>query len=605
MARSKKTHRAGSATPASAPNSSVEMAAKGGSSAVSRTGPRVAVIVVTFNSKEHLLDLACSLRAQTHRNWKLIVVDSASTDATRGWLIAHVPEAQIIESQRNLGYRKGNRLGMERATAGDRAPDYLLILNDDVELHPRALERMLAAAEVAPEVAIVAPAILLHGHAGLINAAGSALLPAGFYSARGKNRDYEDFRLPGEIAAASGCCFLYRCKDYRQLGGFDAIFDTLPGGWHASAEDLDLSWRAWIAGKRVVYQPDAILWHKYRQRPMHASRFASLVAGRLAFLALNFRVREILCLLPVLVLTEAALAAYSALRGVSFLRAWVSGFRWLWGNRRRLGEIRGTRATRRCKGDHAVTHLMQPTIPLAPSVESNPLLRAAALVWFGANACSFAALRLLEIPRRRSGWKLFKPVLDRIAAGVALFLLSPLLAVVAGVVAWKIGTPVLFRQTRIGWKERPFVLYKFRTMRDGFDSGGRVLPDEERLTPLGRWLRSWSVDELPQLWNVLKGEMSWIGPRPLLPAYLPRYSARQRRRHEVRPGLSGWAQVCGRNAIDWESRFALDLEYVERQGFRFDLRILRLTVRKLLTREGISHAGHATMEEFRGAASHG
>ncbi len=605
MARSKKAHRAGPSAPVSAPGLYTETTAKGGGAAASRTGLLVAVIVVTFNSKEHLLDLACSLRAQTHRNWKLIVVDSASTDTTCEWLAGHVPEAQVVASPRNLGYRKGNRLGMEWATAGENAPDYLLILNDDVELHPYALERMLAAAEGAPDVAIVAPAILLHGHAGLINASGSALLPAGFYSARGKNRNYDDFRRPDEIAAASGCCFLYRREDYRQLGGFDAIFDSLPGGWHASAEDLDLSWRAWIAGKRVVYQPDAILWHKYRQRPMHASRFASLVAGRLAFLALNFRKPELMCLLPVLALTEVALAAYSALRGMSFLRAWFSGFRWLWGNRRRLREIRGIRAARRGKGGHAVTHLMQSAIPLAPSVEGNPALRAAAFAWFGANACCLAALRLLEALPCRIGWTIFKPVLDRMAAGAALVLLSPLLTIVAAVVGWKIGKPVLFTQTRIGWKERPFTLYKFRTMRDGFDSEGRALPDEERLTALGRWLRSWSLDELPQLWNVLKGEMSWIGPRPLLPEYLPRYSARQRRRHEVRPGLSGWAQVCGRNAVDWERRFALDLEYVERQSFRFDLRIFRLTVKRLLTRDGISQAGHATMEEFRGAESHG
>ncbi len=566
---------------------------------------RVAVIVVTYQSHAHLPDLWSSLRAQTHRNWELIVVDSASTDETRRWLESHCPEARLIASNQNLGYRKGNRLGMEQASTGGEEPDYLLILNDDVELHPYAVERMVAAAEDAPDVAIVAPAILVYGHASRINAAGSALLPAGFYSARGKNRNFEDYREPAEIPAASGCCFLFRMEDYRQLGGFEAIFDSLPGGWHASAEDLDLCWKAWVAGKRVVYQPEAILWHKYEQRPMHASRYASLVAGRLAYLTLNFRMRELLCVLPALALTEIALAAYSGLRGMSFLRAWVSGYRWLWGNRRRLGELRGLREARIRREGCAVTHLMQPAIPLAPSVQGNPVLWMGAMAWFGVNAFCLWVLRLSEGLSGGVVWKRMKPLLDRLAAATLLLLLSPLLAGVALAVGWKIGWPVLFKQTRIGWKDRPFVLYKFRTMRDGVDASGRALPDEQRLTPLGRWLRAWSIDELPQLWNVLKGEMSFIGPRPLLAEYLPRYSARQRRRHAVRPGLSGWAQVCGRNAIGWERRFALDVEYVERQSLRFDLRILYLTLKKLLTREGISQPGHATMEEFRGAESHG
>lgn len=198
-----------------------------------------------------------------------------------------------------------------------------------------------------------------------------------------------------------------------------------------------------------------------------------------------------------------------------------------------------------------------------------------------------------------------KRALDFAGAALALILLAPLLAVVAVLVAWRLGRPVLFRQTRIGWKEQPFTLIKFRTMRDACDASGNALPDGERLTPFGQWLRSWSLDELPQLWNILRGEMSFIGPRPLLPSYLPRYTARQRRRHAVRPGLSGLAQVQGRNSIGWEQRFALDLEYVERQSLLLDLRIALLTVRKLMLREGISQDGHATMREFKGADSHG
>jgi lipopolysaccharide/colanic/teichoic acid biosynthesis glycosyltransferase len=208
-------------------------------------------------------------------------------------------------------------------------------------------------------------------------------------------------------------------------------------------------------------------------------------------------------------------------------------------------------------------------------------------------------------PAPRAGTAALKRALDLVVAIMALALLAPLLAILAVLVAWRLGRPVLFRQSRIGWNEQPFTVLKFRTMRNATDASGKLLPDAERLTPFGAWLRSWSLDELPQLWNIVRGDMSFIGPRPLLPAYLPRYSARQRRRHAVRPGLSGLAQVQGRNAISWEQRFELDLAYIERQSLALDLRIALLTVRKLLLREGISQQGHVTMQEFKGANSHG
>ncbi|MCZ2156728.1 MAG: sugar transferase [Bryobacterales bacterium] len=205
--------------------------------------------------------------------------------------------------------------------------------------------------------------------------------------------------------------------------------------------------------------------------------------------------------------------------------------------------------------------------------------------------------------RRRQGP--LKRALDVAAAIVLLLVLAPVIAGVALAIALSMGQPVVFRQTRIGWREAPFTLYKFRTMNDQRHQTGDLLPDDQRLTRLGRWLRSWSLDELPQLWNVLKGEMSFIGPRPLLPEYLPRYTPAQRRRHDVLPGLSGLAQVCGRNAITWERRLALDVEYVEKRSLGFDLWIALLTVKKMVLREGISQQGHATMEEFRGVESNG
>lgn len=193
-----------------------------------------------------------------------------------------------------------------------------------------------------------------------------------------------------------------------------------------------------------------------------------------------------------------------------------------------------------------------------------------------------------------------KRIFDALASGAALIVLSPLLLAVAGLVRLFLGSPVLFRQERPGLHGRPFMLVKFRTMTDAADAGGRPLPDEDRLTRFGRFLRSTSLDELPELWNVLKGEMSLVGPRPLLMEYLPLYSARQARRHEVKPGLTGWAQVNGRNTLTWEDRLEMDVWYVENRSWLLDLKIIWKTIGIVLHREGISRQGSATMEKFQG-----
>ena len=190
--------------------------------------------------------------------------------------------------------------------------------------------------------------------------------------------------------------------------------------------------------------------------------------------------------------------------------------------------------------------------------------------------------------------------MDFIVSAIALFLLVPLMALVAGLIFFKMGSPVLFTQERPGLGGRPFRVYKFRTMSVASDENGHYLPDGQRLTALGVLLRKLSVDELPQLFNVLKGDMSLVGPRPLLMEYLPLYSPEQARRHEVRPGITGWAQVNGRNAISWVDKFALDVWYVDHRSLWLDMRILWLTVRKVLVRDGISAAGEATMPAFTG-----
>ena len=196
-----------------------------------------------------------------------------------------------------------------------------------------------------------------------------------------------------------------------------------------------------------------------------------------------------------------------------------------------------------------------------------------------------------------------KPVGDLFAAAVLLVLLAPVLIATTVVLAFAHRGSVFFLQERPGHEAKPFKIIKFKTMRDAWDAQGEPLPDEQRLTRVGRWVRSASLDELLQLVNVVKGDMSLVGPRPLLMRYLPRYSAQQFRRHQVKPGITGWAQVNGRNAISWEEKFALDVEYVERQSLALDLLILWKTVGSVFARRGISAQGHATMEEFYGKSS--
>lgn len=196
-----------------------------------------------------------------------------------------------------------------------------------------------------------------------------------------------------------------------------------------------------------------------------------------------------------------------------------------------------------------------------------------------------------------------KRLFDIAGSVFLLTVLAPLLVMVGLLVWWRIGRPVLFKQERPGRDGAPFPLYKFRTMTDERDADGQPLPDAERLPPFGRWLRSTSLDELPELWNILRGDMSFVGPRPLLVEYLPRYNDRQRRRHEVRPGLTGWAQVNGRNALDWPERLEMDVWYVENRTFALDLKILGMTVGAVLGRRGIQADDHATMKPFTGHES--
>jgi sugar transferase EpsL len=209
-----------------------------------------------------------------------------------------------------------------------------------------------------------------------------------------------------------------------------------------------------------------------------------------------------------------------------------------------------------------------------------------------------------DMPRR---WyrRIGKRAIDALVAAAAIVMLAPLGALLALAIRATLGSPVFFRQQRPGLRGRPFEIVKFRTMTDRRDAAGRPLPDAERLPPFGRLLRSTSLDELPELWNVLKGEMSLVGPRPLLMQYLDRYSQEQARRHEVRPGVTGWAQVNGRNALSWDEKFALDVWYVDHRSFALDLKIMVLTALSLVRPRGVSAEGEATMPEFMGSQAVG
>ena len=199
------------------------------------------------------------------------------------------------------------------------------------------------------------------------------------------------------------------------------------------------------------------------------------------------------------------------------------------------------------------------------------------------------------------GIKMFKSIFDKTLALLLIILFSPIYIVVSLLIFFKMGSPILFRQKRPGYKEKIFRIYKFRTMTNEKDEFGNLLPDDKRLIGIGKFIRSTSLDELPQLFNVLKGEMSFVGPRPLLEEYLPLYNEKQKRRHDVKPGITGWAQVNGRNAISWEQKFDYDVWYVDNQSFWLDIKILWLTFLKVVKRSDISSSTSSTMEKFTGS----
>jgi len=410
----------------------------------------------------------------------------------------------------------------------------------------------------------------------------------------------------------SGCCFLIRRDLWRALGGFSEDFDQLDTGWHASCEDADLAWRAQLMGYRIVYCPRSVMYHKYTSKGMIPPRFCSYEWGRSLFLLRNLQLRTLFILLPILAALEAGAWFYALVKGRPWLVAKVRIAHWLLTHGGQVREMRSRVQKTRKVGDRAIMRRMSCRIRLAHVMRPGRLTRF--LQWgldggFGVYY-HLALLGLALLDRGSTLWGerrglsrrvglLIKRAFDILFSLAALILLSPLMGAIALAVRVTLGQPVLFRQERPGLHERPFTLLKFRTMTDARDERGVLLSDAERVTGLGRFLRSTSLDELPELINVLRGEMSLVGPRPLLMSYLPHYTPTQRRRHEVRPGITGLAQINGRNALAWEQRFALDVWYVDHRSIGLDLKIIALTFWKVIKREGINEEG--SMTEFTGS----
>ena len=554
------------------------------------TTPSVSVIVVTYNSIAYIEDLARSIQAQRYQGpIELVVVDNASSDETLSVLRATSPDAVVVAMKQNVGYRKGNRIGIEAASG-----DYFLLCNDDAVMEPDCIDQLISYAQNHASVGLLAPLILDHATS-MVNTAGNCLSISGFYSAHAKGRPAQEFSQPVPIASVSGCCFLYPRWLYRELGGFSEDFDLHPSAWHASYEDVDLSWRVRMAGFEICLLPSAVVRHKYRQKPeLSLERFQSMLIGRLLLVARQFQVLTILLLLPYLVVVEGCLLSYAAFRGWKFLKGYVDVWIHFLCHAITVLRMRREQQVNRVVGDARLFDQVRELVEVTPILRSSPLLD------YGYRALQTWSLAYLKILSFAWNMRSSRRPFDISIAAIGLVVGAPVMIIIGLLVRLLNGRPVLHRDLRAGMHGRPFTLVKFRTMNDARDPSGQLLPDSRRLTKLGQLIRSTSLDELPQLWNVFKGEMSVVGPRPLPVKYLPRYSSRQAVRHRCRPGITGWAQVHGRNSLTWTQKLEFDVWYVENQSFWLDLQILALTVLRVLRRVDVNQPGHATAAEFLG-----
>jgi sugar transferase EpsL len=577
------------------------------------------IVIPAYNAGPHFEECLGSICAQTCRDFEVLWVDSVSTDDSLQRVRQQFPQVDVLALSFNAGYRQGCNLGAARARG-----KYLVICNQDVRVEPTWLAEMIACAEANPQIGIVAPLIMLHDRPELVNEAGNTLQYCGLLTSRGLGATAATFPRRETLATMSGCCFLIRRDLWARLQGFSADFDAYETGFHAGFEDVDLAWRTQLQGYQVALCPSAVMYHKFERKDTNLRLFHAYEWNRYMVLLRNYRLRSLLMLAPLLLCLELAALLVTARKGRQALGQHLRVLGWFVAHAGQIRQMRGRVQAARQVSDRTIAARMEPSVSFSRITGDAHAMRIVqgmiTLVLTLYHRAFLGYLRVVErpLPPTRHGCpatpesspaasvakqglpaRCLTRVLDATVAGAILAACAPLLGLVALLIRWKMGGPVLFRQRRPGLHGRPFLLYKFRTMNDARGPDGQLLDDGQRLTALGRFLRHTSLDELPQLWNVMRGEMSLVGPRPLLMEYLDYYTPEQARRHEVKPGITGWAQIHGRNAITWEEKFALDGWYVAHASIGLDLRILLATVLKVARSEGISAAAHSTMPKFR------
>jgi len=585
------------------------------------------VVIPAYNAAPHFEECLGSILAQTCGDFEVIWVDNASIDDSLRRVRERFPTVKALALGENAGYRRGSNAGAEQARG-----KYLVICNQDVRVEPTWLEEMIAAAEAQPDVGLVAPKIMLHDRPEALNEAGNTLQYCGLFTSRGLGEPAERFNRPETLATISGCAFLARRDLWVRLGGFSADFDAYETGFHAGFEDVDLAWRAQLAGFRVVFCPTAVMYHKFERKDTNLRLFHAYQWNRYMIVLRNYRLRSLLALAPLLACLEAAACTLAACRGWKALANNLRVLRWFFANRRLLKRMRDLIQSTRVVNDGEIVARMEASVSFARAIGVSLPMRVLQSVASGMLTAYYRPvlwmLRFLEpsdatvadkksaaksrrsdpphghaaIANGQSFQRAVKRAIDVAAAAAILIAAAPLMGCIALLVLWRMGRPVLFCQRRPGLHGRPFVLVKFRTMDDARRPDGSLRGSAERTTPLGRFLRRASLDELPQLWNVLRGDLSLVGPRPLLMEYVDRYNAEQARRLDAKPGITGWAQISGRNAISWEKKFELDAWYVDHWNLTLDLRILLTTAWKVLRCEGINAGADVGMPAFLGSA---
>jgi len=362
-------------------------------------GDAVTIIAVTYNSSRHLRPFLESVRSQTYPNCELLIVDNASTDNTIEILQSEARWARLIPQRENLGYRRANSLGFERCST-----PLMLICNDDVILEPDCVAELVRSMTEKPKAAMICPLITLYDQPQTVNTVGNRLSITGFYSARGKGRIAAEFSESSQLISVSGCCFLYRRDVYLELGGFSADFDGFPSAWHASYEDVDLSYRARCAGYEILFQPSAVLRHRYIQKPMRPTRFSSMMFGRALLVLRNFEISTILRLAPLFAFCEIALLGYALLKGPLFLAEMLRLWIWLTTHPRRLIRMRRSVQSKRRVRDRELLPLLDAMFEVAPQVDRNPLTQrgAAVIDWI---CRTYQALILPASPSAERGWR--------------------------------------------------------------------------------------------------------------------------------------------------------------------------------------------------------